>query len=126
MYIAVPNSTSMHRQLGKMAGNIEDLCELSDMDRKYGHRRYYSVETLTRDIEEAGMYVSSMEGLYLKPFTTGQIKSLHLQEKYQFSLCELGRRYPELSAGIMAECIHCSGKKCGRISYGEFGMAMQT
>lgn len=103
MYIAVPNSEVLNRRLGHAAGLLLDIQELSENDFILGHQRYYSVKTLTADIKEAGYFIQSIEGIYLKPFTTPQMISLNLEKKIINALCEVGISYPELSCGILAE-----------------------
>lgn len=42
LYITVPNADSFHRRVGKEAGIISHLAELSDADRRIGHKQYFS------------------------------------------------------------------------------------
>ncbi|NCD41938.1 MAG: class I SAM-dependent methyltransferase [Bacteroidia bacterium] len=105
MYIAVPNAESMNRQLGHLAGLLPDLFELSQNDIDLGHRRFYTVESLKEVIQRSGGKVVRMEGVYLKPFTTAQIMSLHIDNQIVDALCQLGIRYPELSCGLLAEVV---------------------
>jgi hypothetical protein len=76
---------------------------MSEHDLLLGHQRYYTVETLTKDIEDAGMQLLRMEGIYLKPFTTKQMMSLELGEEVMKALCKAGIDYPELSCSLLAE-----------------------
>jgi hypothetical protein len=76
---------------------------LSENDHLLGHKRYYTVKTLTSDIIEAGYSVDKIEGIYLKPLTTGQMISLNFDKKIIDAFCEVGIEYPELSCGILAE-----------------------
>lgn len=103
IYIAVPNAEVLNRRLGNIAGLLPDIYSLSENDILLGHRRYYTVETLTADIKKIGYTVEKMEGIYLKPFTTAQIISLNLDKKLINALCEIGINYPELSCGLLAE-----------------------
>jgi trans-aconitate methyltransferase len=103
MYVAVPNAEGMNRRLGHLAGLLPDMCALSEHDELLGHQRYYTVESLEKDIQDAGFSVVTMEGIYLKPLTTKQLVSLNLDEKLIESLCLLGIDYPELSCGMLAE-----------------------
>ena len=103
IYAAVPNATAMNRQLGHLSGMLDDIETLSDYDKELGHKRYYDIKSFTKEIEDAGLQIKTIEGLYLKPFTTSQIMSLSLPQKVIESLCLLGIEYPELSLGILAE-----------------------
>ncbi|HRK84939.1 MAG TPA: class I SAM-dependent methyltransferase [Alcaligenes faecalis] len=103
VFVAVPNAHAMNRRLGHLAGLLEDMQALSDYDFALGHKRYYSRETLALDIDQAGYQLHSLEGIYLKPFTTRQIQSLDLDDNVFKALCELGVAYPELSCAMLAE-----------------------
>ena len=103
IFLAVPNALVMNRRLGHLAGMLDDMTELSKNDHLLGHKRFYTSESLRKDIEQVGFGVDRMEGIYLKPFTTNQILSLDLDRSIIESLCALGVDYPELSCGLLAE-----------------------
>lgn len=103
LFISVPNAGSLNRRIGQKAGLLEDLKQLSENDIKLGHRRYYDVDSFTEDINAADLEVVDLEGIYLKPFTTKQMLTLNLPEKIYDALCMIGRDYPELCLGILAE-----------------------
>ncbi len=103
MFLSVPNAEVMNRKLGELSGLVEDITELSENDILLGHKRYYTKKTFIDDIHLAELEVISVEGIYLKPFTTKQMISLDLKENIIDSLCKLGVQYPELSCGILVE-----------------------
>lgn len=103
IFLAVPNAEVINRRLGHIAGLLDDMETLSENDLLMGHKRYYTVSSLSEEIDRAGYKVDKMEGLYLKPFTTSQIISLNLDKKIIHAMCELGIDYPELSLGILAQ-----------------------
>lgn len=103
MFLTVPNAEVLNRKLGHLAGLLPDMQLLSEHDLLLGHKRYYTVESLQKDIRQAGYEVRRLEGIYLKPFTTSQMMSLKLDEKVIQALCLAGIDYPELSCGILAE-----------------------
>lgn len=103
IFLAVPNAEALNRRLGHIAGILEDLSSLSENDLLQGHKRYYTVTSLTEEMNRAGYKIDRMEGIYLKPFTTSQIISLNFDEKIIRALCEVGVDYPELSCGILAQ-----------------------
>jgi hypothetical protein len=103
MFLAVPNAEVLNRRLGHLAGMLGDIETLSEHDLLLGHKRYYTVSSLSAEIDRAGYQINKMEGIYLKPFTTTQIISLNLGEKVIRALCEVGVNYPELSCGILAQ-----------------------
>jgi hypothetical protein len=103
MFLAVPNAEVLNRRLGHLAGLLDDMATLSENDLLLGHKRYYTVGSLTNEVRRAGCRIERIEGIYLKPFTTAQIVSLQLDRRIIDALCETGVRYPELSCGILAE-----------------------
>lgn len=103
MFVAVPNAEVLNRRLGHLAGMLPDMQVLSEHDLLLGHKRYYTVETLRKDVEESGYEIKRLEGIYLKPLTTRQMISLDLDERIIQALCQAAIEYPELSCGILAE-----------------------
>lgn len=103
MFVSVPNAEVLNRRLGYLSGMLPNIQSLSENDLILGHKRYYTVKTLTADISSAGYEVVRVEGIYLKPFTTKQIISLELSQSIIDALCLIGIEYPELSCGILAE-----------------------
>jgi 2-polyprenyl-3-methyl-5-hydroxy-6-metoxy-1,4-benzoquinol methylase len=103
IFLAVPNAEVLNRRLGHLAGMLDDMAALSQNDHLQGHKRYYTVSSLTEEVEQAGYRVVWMEGVYLKPLTTSQMVSLRLDPKIIRALCEVGIGYPELCCGILAE-----------------------
>lgn len=103
LFVAVPNAEVLNRRLGHLMGLLDDMAKLSDNDQLLGHLRYYTIESLTEELAQAGFGIDRLEGIYLKPFTTSQILSLDLDQKAIEALCRVGVDYPELSCGLFAE-----------------------
>jgi len=103
IFLAVPNAEVLNRRLGKLAGLLDDVTRLSEHDLLLGHRRYYTMGSLSADVALAGCGVDRLEGIYLKPFTTRQMVSLQLDGTVIGALCAVGIDYPELSCGLLAE-----------------------
>lgn len=102
-FVAVPNGESLHRRFGHEAGLLDDMMALGQGDLELGHMRSYSVQTLTAELEAAGYQVVRKEGIFLKPFTTGQLKELNLSADIVAAMCTVGIDYPELSCAMMVE-----------------------
>ena len=77
--------------------------KLSKNDRMLGHKRYYTVKSLTEEVRRAGFEIERIEGIYLKPFTTTQMTSLNFDKNIIDALCKVGVDYPELCCGILAQ-----------------------
>jgi trans-aconitate methyltransferase len=108
-YVAVPNGQSLHRRLGHEAGMLDDMMALGQADLELGHQRLYSVETLRQELDQAGYRIASLEGIFLKPFTTGQLNSLQLSPSVLRALCQVGVPYPELCCALLAEAVAVGG-----------------
>ena len=103
IFVAVPNAQVLNRRLGYLAGMLPDMEQLSEHDHILGHKRYYTVNTLSNEINKAGYAIKRIEGIYLKPFTTAQMVLLNFNQNIIDALCEVGIDYPELCCGILAE-----------------------
>lgn len=103
VFVTVPNAEVLNRRLGHHAGLLPEMTSLSAHDFQLGHRRYYTVASLSVEIEEAGYRIDRMEGIYLKPFTTTQVISLGLGQNIIEAMCRVGLDYPELSCGLLAQ-----------------------
>lgn len=103
VFIAVPNSESLHRRFGHEAGLLPDLEQLSQADHDFGHRRYFSLKTLTRLVEDEGYTVVKSEGIFLKPITTQQITQLGLSAEILKAMLKVGVEYPELGNAILMQ-----------------------
>lgn len=101
--VAVPNAESLHRRFGHAAGLLPDMMALGAGDHALGHLRTYTVATLDQLLDDCGYIVTRREGIFLKPFTTGQLSSLGLSSDVLEAMCAVGRSYPELSAALLFE-----------------------
>lgn len=103
VFIAIPNAEALNRKLGNIAGLLPDMQVLSGNDVILGHKRYYTVKSLTEEVQSAGYTIERLEGIYLKPFTTRQMMSLNFDKNIIDALCKVGIDYPELCCGILAQ-----------------------
>lgn len=103
MYITVPNAEALNRRIGLEAGVLADILKLSETDIRFGHKRYYTLKTLRKEILRGGMKITREEGLFLKPVTTAQMISLNLTENIIQGFLKVGRYYPELCLGLLLE-----------------------
>ena len=102
-FITVPNAESLHRRLGYTAGLLNDLMELGAGDLELGHRRLYSLSSLEDSLFQNNYRVVRKEGIFLKPFTTHQLRSLDLDKSIIKAMCTVGIDYPELSCALLVE-----------------------
>lgn len=102
-FVAVPNAESLHRRFGAAAGLLPDMLALGKGDRALGHQRQYTVDLLTDQLNTCGYSVVRKEGIFLKPLTTAQLRSLDLSKDILTGMCKVGIEYPELSAALFFE-----------------------
>lgn len=103
LFVTVPNAEALNKRVGLAAGLLEDLFQLSDADREFGHLRLFSVESLGRLMEEAQYSVSHLEGLLLKPVTTKQLMQMELDEQVLQGFLQVGIEFPSLCVGLLLE-----------------------
>lgn len=70
----VPNALAVNRKIAVLMGTLESCEELSPFDIQIaGHRRSYTMETLTNDIELAGLEIVKTGGIFYKMLSTPQM-----------------------------------------------------
>ncbi len=103
IFVAVPNAEALNKRIGQAAGLLDDLLVLSEADLALGHQRLFTLQSLRQLVTECGYREHAVEGLFLKPITTGQIKELKLSEEVLQAMLKVGIDYPELSVGLLME-----------------------
>ncbi|HEX3146371.1 MAG TPA: class I SAM-dependent methyltransferase [Pyrinomonadaceae bacterium] len=74
LIVHVPNARAINRQIAVLMGTLESCEELSPFDiNVVGHRRSYTLETLTADIRKAGLNTKTTGGVFYKMLSTPQI-----------------------------------------------------
>ena len=105
MFIGVPNARSLHRLIGFEAGLLKNLYELSEYDLKFGHKRYFDVESISNLVKQAGLKIENKIGLLLKPITTSQMQQLGWNKEIGNALLKLGDQFPEISNSVLIEAV---------------------
>lgn len=103
LFVAVPNAEALNKRVGKAAGILHDLNQLSPADLALGHRRLFTVDSLTALVTAEGYAVEHVEGIFLKPLATHQLQQLALSEEILLGFLQVGIDYPELCVGILME-----------------------
>ncbi len=104
LVVTVPNGTCLHRRFAHAAGILPDMMQMGPGDHALGHKRLYSREVLEAELTATGFEIVQLEGLFLKPLMTSQLKALDISEPILGGMVEVGRDYPELCSGMMAVC----------------------
>lgn len=102
LHIIVPNAFSLHRRIGVKMRLIDSCAEMSERDKKFGHKRVYDLQSLKKDIEEAGLEMVHHQGIFLKPLSNAQMESW--DKKLLDAFFEIGKELPEYCAEIYVKC----------------------
>jgi SAM-dependent methyltransferase len=105
IFVSVPNARSLHRLIGHKAGLLNNMYSLSNHDLELGHKRYFDLDTISSNIEDAGYRIVKSKGLMLKPITGDQINQLKWDNNIISALMEIGLDYPEI-----ANCMYLEAK----------------
>lgn len=103
IFIAVPNAEALNRRVGRTAGLLNNIEELSQNDLLLGHKRYYRLESLRCDINRAGLHVLREEGIFMKVMSTRQMVALKIPDNIMRGYLEIAKEYPELSCALLLE-----------------------
>jgi 2-polyprenyl-3-methyl-5-hydroxy-6-metoxy-1,4-benzoquinol methylase len=103
LFVGVPNGNSIHRLVAVKMGMLDNPCQLNSRDHALGHRRVYTPLTFRAEIEQSGLRVLEMGGVFFKPLSNGQIQENWSEEMIQ-GFYELGKDFPDFAAEIYAVC----------------------
>ncbi len=102
IHVMVPNARSLHRRVGQKLGIIRNLDDFSSNDKKIGHRRVYTKESLKKDIKRSGLRTVYYEGIFLKPLPHSQMESWG--KKLFDAFFEIGKQLPDYCSTIYFIC----------------------
>lgn len=103
IFIAVPNAEALNRRVGLAVGLLKDIEELSQNDVMFGHKRYYRLESLRYDVNQAGLHILREEGIFMKVMSTKQMVTLKISDDIMRGYLEIAKGYPELSCALLME-----------------------
>ncbi len=74
LIVQVPNASAINRKIAVIMSTLKNCEELSPFDIKVaGHRRSYTLKSLAKDIEKAGLHVTKTGGIFYKMLSTPQM-----------------------------------------------------
>jgi 2-polyprenyl-3-methyl-5-hydroxy-6-metoxy-1,4-benzoquinol methylase len=76
LFIVVPNANALSRRLALNMGLLEDLAELTENDKKHGHRRVYNKDSITNELIESGWQTVYSRGIIFKILADFQLNKL--------------------------------------------------
>jgi 2-polyprenyl-3-methyl-5-hydroxy-6-metoxy-1,4-benzoquinol methylase len=108
LFVVVPNANAASRQIAVRMGLVPFTDAVTDDERVHGHRKTYRLETLTRDVLDAGLRIVHSGGVFFKPLANYQFDQLLdggvISEAYLEGCYQLGMQYPDLCASIFLVC----------------------
>jgi 2-polyprenyl-3-methyl-5-hydroxy-6-metoxy-1,4-benzoquinol methylase len=114
LFVVVPNANAASRQIAVQMGLIPHNAAVTDDERLHGHRRTYQMDTLERDVREAGLSIVQSGGVFFKPLANFQFDRLIggdvISDGYLEGCYRLGMRYPDLCASIWVACARAGAR----------------
>ena len=83
-------------------GMLKSLEELSEIDLSVGHRRLYTVDSLEEEIVSAGLSYKEIQGIFLKPLSSGQM--MDWSDELLDAFDKMGNELVEYSSYLFADC----------------------
>jgi len=108
LFVVVPNANAPSRQIAVQMGIIPFNSAITEGERAHGHRKTYSLDTLEREVLDAGLQIVHRGGIFFKPLANYQFDKLMggdvVTAEYLEGCYRLGMHYPDLCASIFVVC----------------------
>ena len=106
--VVVPNANAASRQIAVQMGLIRFNDAITPDEWTHGHRKTYRMDTLQRDVRNAGLRIVHSGGVFFKPLANYQFDKLMggdvISDDYLEGCYRLGMQYPDLCASIWVVC----------------------
>jgi len=108
IFIVCPNANAASRQIAVKMGLINNVHDVTESEKKHGHRVTYSLDTLENDVKKSGLKVVHKGGIFFKSLANFQwdevINKKIVSKEYLDGCYILGHHYPELCSSIIVVC----------------------
>ena len=108
LVVVVPNANAASRQIAVQMGLIPFNDAVTGDERAHGHRKTYRMDTLQREVLDAGLRIVQSGGVFFKPLANYQFDKLIggdvISNDYLEGCYRLGMHYPDLCASIWVVC----------------------
>ena len=108
LFLVCPNANAGSRQIAVLMGLISHNAAVTEAESAHGHRCTYSLDTLERDANAAGLRVVHRSGIFFKALANFQwdrlLQTDIISKEYLEGCFKLGQRYPELCSSIFLLC----------------------
>ena len=107
-FLVCPNANAPSRQIAVKMGLITHNAAVTPAEAEHGHRCTYSLDTLERDANAAGLKIMHRSGIFFKALANFQWDRLLdtdiISKEYLEGCYKLGQHYPDLCSSIFLMC----------------------
>jgi 2-polyprenyl-3-methyl-5-hydroxy-6-metoxy-1,4-benzoquinol methylase len=107
-FLVCPNANAPSRQIAVKMGLITHNSAVTPAEKEHGHQITYTLDTLERDAQLAGLNVVHRSGIFFKALANYQWDQLLntdiISKEYLNGCYKLGQQYPDLCSSIMLVC----------------------
>ena len=107
-FLVCPNANAPSRQIAVKMGLISHNSAITKSEEIHGHKITYTLDTLERDVKEAGLKVVFRSGIFFKALANFQwdrlLQTDIISKEYLDGCFELGQHYPDLCSSIFLMC----------------------
>lgn len=108
LFVAVPNANAPSRQIAVKMGLISHNTAVTPAEQQHGHRVSYTLDTLEREVSQAGLSILHRGGILFKALSNHQfdlaVKEGIISREYLEGAYQLGTLYPDFCASIYLVC----------------------
>ena len=108
LFVACPNANAPSRQIAVKMGLMSHNSTITAAEKKHGHKRTYTLDTLERDSKAGGLTIEYRTGIFFKALANFQwdrlLETDIIFKEYLDGCYELGHHYPDLCSSIMLVC----------------------
>lgn len=108
LFVAVPNAGAASRLLAVRMGILDSPTDVTDAERRHGHRRTYTQQTLLADAASAELLAKESGGVMFKALSGQQIDQAMsagiIDRRYLDACYELGKVFPHLCNSTYMVC----------------------
>lgn len=107
-FLVCPNANAPSRQIAVKMGLISHNTAITPSEHDHGHRITYTLDTLERDAQAAGLKVAHRSGIFFKALANFQwdrlLETDIISPDYLEGCYQLGQQYPDLCSSIFLMC----------------------
>jgi 2-polyprenyl-3-methyl-5-hydroxy-6-metoxy-1,4-benzoquinol methylase len=107
-FLVCPNANAPSRQIAVKMGLISHNAAVTPAEKEHGHNITYTLDTLERDANAAGLKVVYRSGIFFKALANFQwdrlLQTDIISKEYLDGCYELGQQYPDLCSSIFLMC----------------------